>query len=197
MTIEWILLSIIICIIIFLFMSWWSGYLFKNDYIQENFQNVDLPININYSCSNFCGPGAQCAITRDQCLSDNDCFGCQPKRRKDYKYKTKNVPGDDDAGKLTFNQTPQYSPLTTDIGTWASIYNKDNKVPEVYMGEDTWTLTANQGLKYYLQKEYDNDKALHKDFEFEMNYPIQSSITGIFKTDDPPASNSSNITMNN
>ncbi len=190
MTIAYIIIMIILCTFIYLIMSWWLGYLVKNDYIRENFQNVDLPINTTYSCSNFCGPNSQCAITRDQCLSDNDCYGCKPKTKDDYSYKTKDVPGDDDAGKLTFSQTPQYSPLTTDIGTWASVYNKSNKVPQVYMGEDTWTLTANQGMKYYLKAQDDNDKALHKDFEFNMDYPIETSITGIFKTDGPPPSNS-------
>jgi len=190
MTIEGIIIAIIICIFIFLMMEDWTNYLIKNNYFQEKFQNVDLPINTNYSCSNFCGPNAQCAITREQCLSDNNCFGCQPKRRKDYKYKSKDVPGDNDAGKLTFNQTPQYSPLTTDIGVWASKYSKKNKVPQVYMGVDTWTRTANQGMDEYIINQRDNNIALHKDFEFELYYPATESITGIFKTYEAPASNS-------
>ena len=37
---------------------------------------VNLPINDPISCSNFCGPNAQCLITREQCTSDIDCKGC-------------------------------------------------------------------------------------------------------------------------
>ena len=37
---------------------------------------VNLPINDPISCNNFCGPNAQCLITREQCTSDIDCKGC-------------------------------------------------------------------------------------------------------------------------
>ena len=40
-------------------------------------QNVDV-VNNFYSCKNFCGPKAQCAITREQCIADIDCKGCMP-----------------------------------------------------------------------------------------------------------------------
>lgn len=39
--------------------------------------NVSMPIVDPYSCSNFCGPQARCAITNTQCTSDVDCYGCE------------------------------------------------------------------------------------------------------------------------
>ena len=53
----------------------------------KNSHNVDV-VNNKYSCSNFCGPQSQCALTRDQCTSDVDCQGCQPKIDAPPKYLT-------------------------------------------------------------------------------------------------------------
>ena len=140
-----------------------------------------MPLTTRYSCSNFCGPNSQCAFTREQCSSDIDCTGCQPNINKKPKYKTKDVPGENDAGKLTFSQTPQYSGLTTDIGTKASLYNKISaSVPQVYLGLDQWTKSANQGMTYFFKNQTDNDRELGYNFEFEPKYPKKKSITGIF-----------------
>ena len=189
---EQLVLYVFICLLLYYLIILWGIYLLDNHYIQETFQpNVDVPLTTRYSCSNFCGPNAQCAFTREQCSTDYDCTGCKPKLKRDYQYKTKEVPGDDDAGKLTFSQTPQYSSLTTDIGTEASLYSKtDKKVPQIYWGVDKWTKSANQGTKYYLQNQRDNEEALRYDFEFQLNYPYRESATGIFRDSGPLAANS-------
>ena len=56
----------------------------------KNSHNVDV-VNNEYSCSNFCGPQSQCAITREQCTSDVDCQGCQPPITAPPKYLTAEV----------------------------------------------------------------------------------------------------------
>ena len=107
----------------------WADYLSNNNYIRENFEpdrelyndaishTVDLPLTTTYSCRNFCGPNSRCSITGQQCTADIDCPGCQPYSPPLPKNKDGNVPGDNDAGKLTLGVTPQYSSLTSGYGT--------------------------------------------------------------------------------
>lgn len=152
--------------------------------------NVDMPINTYYGCKNFCGPKSQCAITREQCTSDVDCQGCQPFPTQPPRYLTKNVRGDNDAGKLIYNQNPRYSSLTTDIGTKASLYgNKFAPVPQPYLGLDKWVESANYGIKLQddaLAYKYSEEP---EEFRFIPNYPTRESATGLFKYTGPLASN--------
>ena len=152
--------------------------------------NVDMPINTTYSCNNFCGPNSQCAITREQCTSDVDCYGCQPIPTKPPEYLTKNVRGDNDAGNLVYNQNPRYSTLTTDIGTQASLYgNKNARVPQMYLGVDRWMESANYALQLRnneLSYQYSSDP---EEYKFIPHYPYSQSITGLFTDIGPLASN--------
>lgn len=158
--------------------------------------NVDL-VNNKYSCSNFCGPNAQCAITREQCSSDIDCKGCQLPITEPPKCLTNSenleVKPLDDAGKLTLSQTPQYSSLTTDIGTFAtSISGKpgylDDGPPAMYQGFDKWTKSFNYGLKL------SDDKLTYADSDtvdtlILPKYPVTKTATGLFYDMGPNASN--------
>jgi hypothetical protein len=69
---------------------------------------VNLPINDPVSCKNFCGPNAKCLLTKEQCMSDIHCQGCNPGPTKQSECQTKEVDPYDGAGKGL-----QYSPLTT------------------------------------------------------------------------------------
>ena len=71
----------------------------------ETSHTVNLPINTTFSCKNMCGPLARCSKTGEQCTSDVDCYGCQPKVYEPA-YDTKAVGGQNDAGKLTDGVTP-------------------------------------------------------------------------------------------
>jgi hypothetical protein len=159
-----------------------------------NTHNVNL-VNDKYSCSNFCGPNAQCAITREQCSSDVDCKGCQPPITAPPKYLTNlEVKPLNDAGKLTLSQTPQYSSLTTDIGTFAtSISSKksgylDDGPPAMYQGFDKWTKSFNYGLKL------SNDKLTYADSDtvdslILPKYTVNKTATGLFYDMGPNAAN--------
>ena len=154
--------------------------------------SVDV-VNERYSCSNFCGPKAQCALTREQCTSDVDCKGCQPIISEPPKYLTNTeVKPLDDAGNMTFNQTPQYSSLTTDIGTFASYVKPgslDNEVPRPYQGVDTWTKSFNYGLKLADDKlTYDYSPA-QEEYRILPTYPVTKTATGLFYDTGPTASN--------
>jgi hypothetical protein len=191
--------SFILLILIF----YWINYLTTNDYVEgsfgkehfTNFDNdasfnsgtnhtVDLPLTTTYSCKNFCSPTARCAITGQQCMADIDCPGCQPNTPPSQRL-TKSVPGDNDAGKLTWGVTPQYSTLTTDIGTQAKIItdNKFSKPAQANFGVDTWSSSFVESEKLFNAR-YKPPQLLNMP-----NYPKRFSLLGSFYDDGPLPSN--------
>jgi len=190
-----IVLSIFLIIIIYT----WIHYLVQNNYIVECFKNimrdtgspetnhtVTLPLTTTYSCQNFCGPQSRCSITGHQCTADIDCPGCQPYVPPLTNAETAIVPGDNAAGKLTVGVTPRYSPLTTDIGTKAALVHMsapDKKPPMPNFGENTWSKSYEQDQKMFYYK-YKPPTLTNMP-----NYKERYTMTGIYKNDDPYASN--------
>jgi len=176
----------------------WIDFLTNNKYIVECFTSgpvsevsggatshtVDLPLTTTYSCKNFCGPNARCAITGQQCSADIDCPGCQP-----YSPPLKGfsgcVPGDNDAGKLTWGVTPQYSPLTSGYGTHEAVITSDmNSKPSMAnFGVDTWSSEFNQDYSLF------NKRYRPSGLKNMPNYSERYSLTGQFIEDGPYASN--------
>jgi len=186
------LFALILLLIIFNMIN----YLVKNNYIVECFTNgplqqdfknsntVNLPLNTTYTCQNFCGPTARCAITGQQCLSDTDCPGCQPYSPP--LPKTKDcIPGNNDAGKLTSGVTPTYSPLTSGYGTRERVITKDlySKPSQANFGYNTWRQSFNE------EQELFNKRYKPNQLQFMPNYPQMYSITGEFTGDGPLPSN--------
>ena len=149
--------------------------------IEKTNHTVNLPINTNYSCENKCGPQAQCSITREQCTSDIDCYGCQPTMQFYDELNNKKIKPYNDAGKLTYNQNPQYSELTTDIGTNAMyLRNINKKVPKPYLGIDKWMNSANIGMQYYY-KSYNYPFITNPDKFYNLpEYKVNETATGLF-----------------
>lgn len=194
------LLIISVILVIFVFNS--IEFLVKNKYIVECFQqmnqgnnntnqgnnstnnNVNLPLNTTTSCKNFCSPTGRCAITGEQCLADIDCPGCQAKTSSSSKI-SDSVPGDDDAGKLTVGTTPNYSTLTTDMGTRATTFTrkKNSKAVSADFGVNTWMNKFNEQDKTFEKRYTPND------LQYMMSYPDRYSLTGDFVEDGPLASN--------
>ena len=194
-----------VCIILLVSIFYWIHFLTFNNYIVEYFtcgcfqenesanpnatsHSVDLPLTTKYSCSNFCGPTARCSITGQQCTADIDCPGCQPKTATSSSSGTSygnSVPGDNDAGKLTFNITPRYSRLTSGYGTHERVITNDmySKPSMPNFGGNIWF------------SEFESDKALfdkrykQKNLQFMPNYPERYSLTGQFVEDGPFAAN--------
>ena len=117
----------------------------QNKYDAKTYDNqythsIDLPINTDKSCSNFCGPDARCSKTKGQCSTDSDCwqYGCQSMLKPPPKKVDDGPKPDYDAGILTYNQTPQYSSLTTDMGSEATVINANAEVPRSYDGIPVW-----------------------------------------------------------
>lgn len=152
--------------------------------------SVDLPINTRYSCKNFCGPKAQCLITREQCTSDIDCEGCQPNIPPPPAYLTEtDILPYNDAGRLIYNQNPQYSALTTDIGTNAAIIDKDAKVPKPYLGVDVWTKSFDVGTRLFDDKMAWKFSAAPEEYRYIPTYPKTETVTGLFQDIGPTAAN--------
>ena len=187
-------LAVILMIVIFK----WINYLSINNYIVECFQQsnnstthtVDMPLTTTTSCSNFCGPTSRCAKTGQQCFTDIDCPGCQPKTKGSNNSKNTNntnIVGDNAAGKLTFSLTPQYSTLTTDMGTRATAFfnKKFAKPPSPAFGINTWRDDFNSD-----QKLFDKRYKPPSDLTYMPSYPQRYSVTGDYLEDGPLASNS-------
>jgi len=169
---------------------------------------VNLPINDPVSCNNFCGPNAQCLLTREQCTSDIDCQGCNPGPKPQNMCITKDVDPYDATGKLGQNQGLQYSPLTTGYNNhnadFAQVYegSKDVQLKRSYEGLDIWTDPFNKGLELYNRKRKIADKynqgisqQIHdtesNTSSYETKYPMTISATGLFYETTPLASNAS------
>ena len=176
----------------------WADYLSNNNYIRENFassirelydgstsHSVNLPLTTTYSCKNFCGPTARCAITGQQCFTDIDCPGCQPYSPPLPKIKDDNVPGDNDAGKLTLGVTPQYSSLTSGYGTDETkvTSNPFAKPARANFGVDTWMAGFNDDMELF------NRRYKPPQLKYMPNYQDRYSLTGEFIEDGPFASN--------
>jgi hypothetical protein len=168
---------------------------------------VNLPINDPVSCKNFCGPKAQCAITRDQCSADIDCPGCNPGPTTLTQCETKDVAPYDNGGKLGQNLGLQYSPLTTGFDNhnidFAEVYpgSKEAQIIQPYQGVDRWTKSFNQGLEFYNKKRASDAKyseGISQDIidlpdqnldAYQPKYKTTISATGQFYETTPTASN--------
>jgi hypothetical protein len=146
---------------------------------------VDIPLTTKQSCNNFCGPTSKCSMTGDQCTSDVDCPGCLPYETKTVK-KSINIPGNNDAGKLTFNSTPTYSSLTTDIGTRAKLVTNDKfaKPAMPDLGVNTWKSSFDKD-----RKEFNNVYKPPNNLENMPNYKNRYSLSGEFIDEGPLPSN--------
>lgn len=172
---------------------------------------VDMPINTTYGCKNFCGPQAQCAITRTQCTADIDCYGCNPGPTRTSPKEESAAEPYDDAGKLGINQGLQYSYLTTGYDDHGMDFSQafpnsiNAQIQQPYRGVDKWTESFNKGLNYYNKTRESYDKygeGRAPDFFYDEptgtglatiaapNYPTTISATGQFYETTPPASNS-------
>ena len=154
----------------------------------KNSHNVDV-INNPYSCSNFCGPKATCIKTGEQCTSDVDCKGCQPPIDPPPEYLT------DTEVKpfiITKNQGPQYSMLTSDIGSRAASVKPgslNNEIIRPYEGYDKWTKSFNYGLDLADKKLIYQYSPAPEEYRSMPTYPVTRTATGIFYDTGPTAAN--------
>ncbi len=190
---TWLYLYALICVALFIGLMYWIDRLFMNNYIKEAFlsgvtHTVDLPLTTLTSCQNMCGPPGRCSITGTQCLSDIDCYGCQPNTSPDLSntFLNKNkVYGYSEAGKASY-LAPEYSSLVHDMGTQAKtlVEYPDTKPPVYNWGVDKWTKRRNEMRKVHDYTYRPPDNTL-----FLSTYPSRYSVTGENRYMGPFASN--------
>ena len=180
----------------------WGNYLIQQGYVDtchEGFTSqgpffdtgspstnhtVNLPLTTTFTCKNMCGPNNRCSLTGEQCSSDIDCFGCNPNTAQFAPENSPLVRGDNDAGKLTTEQNPVFSVLTTDIGTHATLIASPDRPPPTYFkGVNTWRETYDAGAQLF-DKRYSPTAQ-----SFLPSYPKRLSLSGEFQTDGPLAAN--------
>jgi len=187
----------LISILLFIGLNKWMHLLLTKEYVVECFDqpnqnitthNVNLPINTTYSCKNMCGPYGKCSITGQRCLSDIDCYGCQPSTSEiSTSFLEMNTPqGEDDAGKYSY-LAPTYSELTTDVGTRAKLTSLSanfSPTPEYNAGVNTWRTEFDEGTALY-----NNVYAPPSNLANMPSYPTRYSLSGQFQENGPLASN--------
>ena len=178
----------LILIFLLLLLLFYSFYYYKVKETFINNNNVNLPFHTITNCLNKCAAGNNsCYITGEQCIKDSDCYGCKLLHNP-FIIKHSNVIGDNDAGKLTDNVTPNYSILTTDIGTKAAIYNYSqiNAPPPQYnKGINTWRTVFDEG-KILFDKRYNPSIMIDS---VEPNYEEMPTLTGEFRVVGPKPAN--------
>jgi len=193
---KYVIFLSIISLILFIFVYKLINYLVVNEFIVECFSSnlipesnntshtVNLPLTTTYSCKNFCGPTSRCAITGQQCFTDIDCPGCQP-YVPPLSRTSGCIPGDNDAGKLTVSQTPQYSTLTTDIGTRAKLITSDkfSQPAMANLGLNVWRTAFDESEKLF------NERYKPSQLQYMPNYDKRYTLTGEFIDDGPLPSN--------
>ena len=176
--------------------------------INEYSHTVNLPLNNSQGCQNACY-NAKCSKTGSQCSTDVDCYqdGCQSllKQAQDQIINEQMkpltpqnyVPVDNLAtGRLIYNQNPQHSSLTYDIGTNAEIINKDAQVPRPYAGVAIWQPAFNakaQLIDDALAYQY---AAAPEEYRSTPVYKKTVTATGLFYDIGPTAANADNSALN-
>ena len=157
-----------------------------NEYFTPN-QNVNMPINTNYSCSNICGTQNRCRVTGEQCTSDVDCFGCQPK--KFYKNGVIHSDADKKHGytwvlggtNIFYPENKRHHNHVSDPKPFMEGFSP--APPEYNKGVNTWRSAFDMGMNLY--KERYEPKGL----PLELNYPKEYTLSGEFLQSVPYASN--------
>lgn len=165
------------------------------DYFNKVYNNpkyrhtVDLPLTTVYSCNNMCSSQSKCYLTGEQCMSDTDCFGCKIPVPKNIFFDNNVVKGNNNAGKYSY-LVPQYSSLTSDIGTQSKLYNKNKltPVPNAYI-KPLYGKSANLAGKINKDNSSYIWDPLLNDYKYLPKYPTRHSSTGLFMDDGPLASN--------
>jgi hypothetical protein len=160
-----------------------------------------MPLNDSQGCQNACY-NAKCSKTGKQCSTDIDCYqdGCQSLLKQVHdKFVAEQskpstpqtyAPSDSlETGSLIYNQNPQHSSLTYDIGTSATIIDKDAQVPRPYDGYKVWE------PKFNLQTQIYNDELVYvysaapKQYRSTPEYKKTLTATGLFYDIGPTAAN--------
>lgn len=170
--------------------------------VNEYSHTVDLPLNNTLGCQNACY-NAKCSKTGKQCSDDVDCYqdGCEsllkqvhdkfvaeqsaPIKPQSY------IPADTlETGRLVYNQNPQHSALTYDIGTTASVIDMAAQAPRPYDGYKLWEPSYEAAVKLNNEKLANEYDANPEKYTMRPQYKQTKTATGLFYDNGPTAANS-------
>ena len=169
--------------------------------INDYSHTVNLPLNDSQGCQNACY-NAKCSKTGKQCSTDVDCYedGCQSllKKVQDQIINEQMaplppqtyVPVDTLAtGRLIYNQNPQHSSLTYDIGTSANIIDENAQVPRPYRGYKVWEPVYNAGAQLIDEELAYQYSAAPEQYRSTPEYKKTLTATGMFYDIGPTPAN--------
>lgn len=163
----------------------YSTLIYDNPNTPLTSHTVDLPINTNYTCSNFCGPKASCSKSGKQCSTDVDCYsdGCQSLLKtplsQDYPVTNSSGPEPNDDGVI----------FSTDLSTNAGVINNNATINRGYDGIPIWEDEYNATVKLnndQLEYEYASNPSKYK---YTPHYKTTQTATGLFYDIGPTAAN--------
>jgi hypothetical protein len=141
-----------------------------------------------YNCDNFCGPKAECAITREQCVKDSDCSSCNINANNNNNV-NEGFSNNINAMNTNMYDSMETSSLTTDTSTFATVIKNDALIPKMYLGPDLWTKSFNYGLGLSENKlQYDVKRHPNK-YKNVPKYQVTETATGMFYDTGPIAAN--------
>jgi hypothetical protein len=163
----------------------------KEGFDINRFSELDSDKNPDvYPCRNYCGPKAECVVTREQCVKDNDCSNCYNSNFKNDKISESFTNINTMIPNRGMYDSMETSSLTTDASTFATVIKKDAAVPKVYLGTDLWTKSFNYGLGLSEKNlQYDMKRCPDK-YKFVPKYEVTETATGMFYNTGPIAANS-------
>ena len=91
------------------------------------------------------------------------------------------------------NQTPQYSSLTTDLGTEATVIDENAELPRPYEGLPVWEETYNKQAQMADDELAYKYSAAPEEYRTASFYPVATTITGVFYDIGPTAANASTL----
>jgi hypothetical protein len=144
-----------------------------------------------YHCDNFCGPKAECAITREQCVADIDCSNCNNNNKNNNNVNEGFSNNINTINTMNANMydSMETSSLTTDTSTFATVIENNALVPKMYLGPDLWTKSFNYGLGLSENKlQYDVKRRPNK-YKNMPKYQVTETATGMFYDTGPIAAN--------
>jgi hypothetical protein len=161
----------------------YSTALYDNPNTPLTSHTVDLPINTNYTCSNFCGPKASCSKSGQQCSTDVDCYsvGCQSLLKTPSAQDSSPGPEPNDDGII----------FSTDLSTNAGIIDENATIKRGYQGLPVWEDDYNATVKLnndQLKYEYASNPSKYK---YTPHYKTTETATGLFYDIGPTAANDS------
>ena len=202
-----ILLGVLCILLIWLIINWFqylqkNYFIFQGTNIVEGFNpniyvpdykdsipktdTVNLPINTNYTCSNFCGPKATCSKSGQQCSTDVDCYNVGCRSLLNVSKTGENLPTKNNAGPEPLDDALIFS---ANVSSNAGIIDENATIKRGYIGVPVWE------DEYNAMVNINNDQLAYEyaanpdKYKYTPHYKTTETATGLFYDIGPTALN--------